>query len=50
VAAPDTQQKLVAFGVIPIDTPPVAALRDYVKAEIGRWGRVVEHAGLAGSE
>jgi tripartite-type tricarboxylate transporter receptor subunit TctC len=50
VAAPDTQQKLVAFGVIPIDSPPVPALRDYVKAEIGRWGKVVQHAGLAGSE
>jgi tripartite-type tricarboxylate transporter receptor subunit TctC len=50
VAAPDTQQKLVAFGVIPIDTPPVPALRNFVKAEIGRWAKVVEHAGLPGSE
>jgi len=50
VAAPDTQQKLVAFGVIPIDSPPVPALRDFVKTEIGRWGKVVQHAGLAGSE
>lgn len=50
VAAPDTQQKLVKLGVIPIDTPPVPALQTFVKSEIGRWGKVVEHAGLAGSE
>ncbi len=50
VAAPDTQQKLVAFGVIPIDTPPVPTLQAFVKSEIIRWGKVVEHAGLAGSQ
>ena len=50
VAAPDTQQKLVVFGVIPIDSPPVPVLQAFVKSEIGRWGKVVEHAGLAGSE
>lgn len=50
VAAPDTQQKLVTLGVIPIGTPPVPALRAFVKTEIGRWAKVVEHAGLAGSQ
>jgi tripartite-type tricarboxylate transporter receptor subunit TctC len=50
VAAPDTQQKFVTLGVIPIDTPPVPKLQAFVKSEIGRWGKVVEHAGLAGSE
>ena len=50
VSAPQTQQKFASLGVIPIDTPPVAALQIFVKAEIGRWGKVVEHAGLAGSE
>ena len=50
VAAPDTQQKLVTLGVIPIGTPPVPTLRAFVKTEIGRWAKVVEHAGLAGSQ
>jgi tripartite-type tricarboxylate transporter receptor subunit TctC len=50
VAAPDIQQKFVALGVIPIDTPPAPKLQAFVKSEIGRWGKVVEHAGLAGSE
>jgi tripartite-type tricarboxylate transporter receptor subunit TctC len=50
VAEAPTQQKLVALGVIPIDTPPVPELEAYVKSEIVRWGKVVEHAGLAGSQ
>jgi tripartite-type tricarboxylate transporter receptor subunit TctC len=50
VAAPETQQKLVELGVIPIDTPPIPTLQAFVKSEITRWAKVVEHAGLAGSE
>jgi tripartite-type tricarboxylate transporter receptor subunit TctC len=50
VAAPDTRDKLVKLGTIPIDSPPVPALQAYVKSEIARWGKVVEHAGLAGSQ
>ena len=50
VIAPEIQQKLVELGVIPIDTPPVPTLKAFVKSEIERWGKVVEHAGLAGSE
>jgi tripartite-type tricarboxylate transporter receptor subunit TctC len=50
VAVPQTQQKLTALGVIPIDTPPVPELKAMVKSEILRWGKVVEHAGLAGSQ
>ncbi len=50
VAAPEIQQRLVQLGVIPIDTPPVPKLQAFVRSEIGRWGKVVEHAGLAGSE
>jgi tripartite-type tricarboxylate transporter receptor subunit TctC len=50
VAAPEIQQKLVELGVIPIDTPPTPTLQAFVKSEITRWAKVVEHAGLAGSE
>jgi tripartite-type tricarboxylate transporter receptor subunit TctC len=50
VAAQETQRKFVEFGVIPIDTPPVPMLQAFLKSEIERWSKVVEHAGLAGSE
>jgi tripartite-type tricarboxylate transporter receptor subunit TctC len=50
VATSDTQHQLVELGVIPIESPPVAQMQAYVKSEIGRWGKVVEQAGIAGSE
>ncbi len=50
VGEPATQQKLAALGVIPIETPPLPELQTFVKSEIVRWGKVVEHAGLAGSQ
>jgi tripartite-type tricarboxylate transporter receptor subunit TctC len=50
VAAPQTRRKFAELGVIPIESPPVPTLQAYVTSEIGRWGKVVEHAGLAGSE
>ncbi len=50
VATKEIQQKFVQFGVIPIDLPPVPELQTFVKSEIARWGKVVQHAGLAGSQ
>ena len=50
MAQPDVQQRVIELGNIPLTSPPVAELQRYVKSEIGRWGKVVEKAGLAGSE
>jgi hypothetical protein len=36
--------------VLPIDTPSVASLRIFVQTEIDRWSKVVEQAGIAGSQ
>ena len=49
-AAPDMQRRLLDLGNIPLTSPPPAELGTYVKSEIGRWGKVVEQAGIAGSE
>ncbi len=49
-AAPEARDQMAKLGMIPIDTPPVPALQDYVKAQIAKWGRVVERAGIAGSQ
>src|SRR5262249_32386596 len=46
----DVQQRFIDLGNIPLVSPPVDELRCYVKAEIGRWEKIVEKAGLAGSE
>ena len=50
MADPAVQQKFIDLGNIPLVSPPPDELRRYVKSEIVRWGKVVEKAGLAGSE
>jgi len=38
------------MGLLPIETASVADLQVFVKTEIARWGKVVEQAGIAGSQ
>jgi len=40
---------LAGLGSVNAFDPP-AALQRYVKSEILRWGKIVQQAGLAGSE
>jgi hypothetical protein len=42
--------KLVNLGVNPIGRGSLDELQAFVKAEVIRWGKVVQEAGLAGSE
>jgi tripartite-type tricarboxylate transporter receptor subunit TctC len=49
-ALPEVRQQLTSMGMVPIDTPPVDELRRYVRSEIDRWGRIMQQAGIAGSE
>ena len=41
---------LVKDGAIPQVSPPPAEMKRFVEREIVRWGKVIEAAGLAGSE
>jgi tripartite-type tricarboxylate transporter receptor subunit TctC len=50
VAAGDVRKLFLDSGNIPLRSPPPDELRAYIKSEIVRWGRVVEQAGIAGSE
>jgi tripartite-type tricarboxylate transporter receptor subunit TctC len=50
MAMPDVQRQFVDLGNIPLASPPPAELQRYVKSEILRWGKIVQQAGLAGSE
>jgi tripartite-type tricarboxylate transporter receptor subunit TctC len=47
---PDVQNELIRNGAIPQVSPSPDELKTFVKAEIVRWGKVVEKAGLAGTE
>jgi tripartite-type tricarboxylate transporter receptor subunit TctC len=49
-ASAQTRDQISKLGLTPLDTPPVAAMQSFVKSEIERWGKVVEAAGIAGSQ
>jgi tripartite-type tricarboxylate transporter receptor subunit TctC len=47
---PGVVEGLIRDGTIPQQSPPPAELKRFVASEIVRWGKVVEQAGIAGSE
>jgi len=47
---PEVVKMLARDGAIPVVSPPVDELRRFVDGETLRWGKVIEKAGLAGSE
>jgi tripartite-type tricarboxylate transporter receptor subunit TctC len=47
---PAVQEALIKDGAIPQISPGPAELKRFVASEIVRWGKVVEQAGIAGSE
>jgi tripartite-type tricarboxylate transporter receptor subunit TctC len=50
IAAPDVQKVFIDTGNLPLSSPAPAQLQTYLKSEIVRWSKVVEQAGIAGSE
>ena len=50
LATQDAKDQIVKYGFIPIDSPSVEGLQNFVKSEIARWGKVVRDAGFAGSQ
>jgi tripartite-type tricarboxylate transporter receptor subunit TctC len=50
VALPVIESELLKLGMLRFENTSVDGLREFVKAEIVRWGRVVEQAGIARSE
>src|SRR5262249_24426638 len=49
-ADPELRQELVNLGLVPVTSPKPEALKQFVEREIVRYGKIVEQAGLAGSE
>ena len=50
LAAPDMKERIANDGMLMMDNTSVEALQDFVKAEIVRWGKVAQQAGLAGTQ
>jgi tripartite-type tricarboxylate transporter receptor subunit TctC len=50
LALPEVRGQMAKMNVIPMGSPSVAEMRNFVKAEIVRWGDVVKKAGIAQSQ
>ena len=50
MAEPDMKEKASTIGLIPIDTPSVEGMNEYMKAERVKWSSLVEKLGLKGSQ
>ena len=50
LAKPEIKEQVVKLSLLPMETKPVAEMQAFVKSEIVRWGKVVEAAGIAGSQ
>lgn len=50
MALPDVQEKVSRTGVVPVVSPSLDELAKFVLSERERWGKVVQQAGLAGTQ
>ena len=46
----EMKKRAADIGLIPIDTPSVDGINDYIKSERAKWGALVEKIGLKGSQ
>jgi len=50
MALPETKKQIVDIGLIPMKPPSVEEMQKFLAAEIARWGKLVQQAGIAGTE
>jgi tripartite-type tricarboxylate transporter receptor subunit TctC len=50
IVLPEIETEILKLGMLRFENTSVDGLREFVKSEIVRWGRVVEQAGIAHSE
>jgi tripartite-type tricarboxylate transporter receptor subunit TctC len=49
-SSPDIKDRIVQLSLVPLPTPPIADMQGFVKTEIASWGKIVQQAGIAGTE
>ena len=50
VAIPEVHAQMIKLGTVPLDSPSPTEQQRFINAEIVRWAKVVEQAGIAGTE
>ncbi|MDB5569278.1 MAG: extra-cytoplasmic solute receptor BugT [Hyphomicrobiales bacterium] len=49
LAAPGVAEQISQAGMLPMETPSIDTMHEFIKSEISRWGAVVRKAGIEGS-
>jgi len=49
-ATAEMREQTVKLGMIPVTSPSLAQLKGFLPQQIARWGKLVQQAGIAGSE
>ena len=49
-ALPEVKEQLIKFGTIPVESPSSEEQQKFINSEIVRWSKVVEKAGIAGTQ
>jgi tripartite-type tricarboxylate transporter receptor subunit TctC len=49
-ATPEMREQAIKLGMVPVTSPSLAQLKGFLPREIARWGKLVQQAGIAGSE
>jgi tripartite-type tricarboxylate transporter receptor subunit TctC len=50
LTTPELKEQIGKTGMVPMDSRPIADLQAFIASEIARWGKVVQQAGIAGSQ
>ena len=50
LAMPEVKEQTLKYGFLPLENRSIDELKEFVKGEIVRWGKVVGDAGIAGSQ
>jgi tripartite-type tricarboxylate transporter receptor subunit TctC len=50
LATPALKEQIAKLSLLPLETGSIDDMKAFVKSEIARWGKVVDAAGIAGTE
>jgi tripartite-type tricarboxylate transporter receptor subunit TctC len=50
MSQPEMKKRATNIGLLPLDSPPIDGIKDYIKSEQEKWGSLVQKLGLAGAQ
>jgi tripartite-type tricarboxylate transporter receptor subunit TctC len=50
LAATEIKDQILRNGMLPVESKSISELQEFIRSEIVRWGKVVQQAGIAGTQ